>query len=401
MAGVADKARYYLEQSVPQLRDFEQKQIFSPAEIRNLVRKRTDYEHLVLSPGCKPADYLAYVAWEKSLEKLRAKRCARLQIRQSSAHVGQGRIFGLLERAVGRHPGSLEVWREYLAFTRDVKATKKWRKIMSRALRMHPAKSELWVLAGRRAAAHGDMTGARGFFMRGARFCTRDPGVWLEYARCEMEWLARMEAKKTKKGGVTLAIQEQAENDDDMIAFPDEDSDDDDVDEDGRLVAPNPDASGKKKVFDDGTTQKLESNPALDGAIPVAIFDIARKQPFFGAAAAEQFFTVFAEFPNVSSQPRIVQHVLDTLTELYPNDPCTCNCWVRQPFIGVEVNSAAYPAALREALARLKTHMAATTDKALLAEKTAAWIEPLLASPTLDPSLRTVLEFTLRSLPKP
>ncbi|RYP65766.1 hypothetical protein DL771_008131 [Monosporascus sp. 5C6A] len=401
MAGVLEKARFYLERAVPQLREFEEKGIFAPEEIRSLVRKRTDFEHLVLSPGNRPTDWLNYARWEKSLESLRAKRCRRLQIRSSSAHAGQGRVFAILERAVGRHQGSVELWKEYLAYARDMKATKRYRKVMARALRLHPAKSELWILAGRRSAASGDMPTARSFFMRGVRFCTREPTVWLEYARCEMEWLERMEARKGKKGGAETAIREQAEHSDDEIRFDEDGSDNGEgLDEDGRLALPDPERAAKKKVFDDATAQKLEKNPALDGAIPLAIYDISKKQSFFNATVAEQFFDLFATFNKVSSQGRILQHVLDTMQEVYPNDPSTCYCYIQQPLTGVGINTPAYPKALRGALARLKSTLATTTGQPKLAEKVRSWIEPALASEDLDAGIRTVLEHTLRTLPK-
>ncbi|KAI2606779.1 U3 small nucleolar RNA-associated protein 6-domain-containing protein [Hypoxylon sp. NC1633] len=403
MAGVPEKARFYLERAVPQLREFEAKGIFTTDEIRSLVRKRTDFEHLVLSPGNKPTDWLNYVAWEQSLELLRAKRCRRLQIRTSSKHAGEGRIFGILERAVNRHPGSIELWKGYLAYASDVKATKRYRKIMSRALRMHPAKPELWVLAGRRSAKDGDMQAARGLFMRGARFCIRDASVWLEYARCEMEWLERMDAKRGRQGGAKRALQEQAEKSDDEIKLGEEDSQNDDIDEGGRLVFPDPENSGTKGVFDEDTTKKLESkgNPALDGAIPLAIFDVSRKQPFFDPTAAEQFFNLFATFNAVSAQDRIVQHVLDRMAEIYPGDPTTCFCHIRQPLVKIDMNTPSYPKALQEALARLRSSLSTTTNKSGLGEKVRLWIEPILASEDLDPGVRTVLEHTVRSLPKP
>lgn len=401
MAAISDKVQFFLEQSVPQLREFESLSVFSKPEITSLVKKRSDFEYLVLSPGSLPSEYVAYIRWERSLESLRAKRCKRLQIRKSSSHAGEGRIFGLYERAVQRHPGDVGLWKEYLKFADEVKASKRWRKIMSRALRMHPNKPQLWVIAGRRAASNGDMPNSRGFFMRGARFCTKDATVWIEYARCEMEWLGRLEARKGKKGGIQKAISEQAEHgDDDAIMFAGEDSEDD-TDENGRLVLPDPDAVGAKKVFDDNSVQQLANNPALDGAIPLAIYNISRKQQFFTSDVAEKFFAMFAEFSNVSVLPTIVQHVLDSMTESYPNAPATCSCCIRQPLVGVVVNSAAYPKALREALARLKTALESTTNKIQLAQKTAAWIEPVLATEDLDTGIRAVLEYSVRTLPKP
>ncbi|KAI1271885.1 U3 small nucleolar RNA-associated protein 6-domain-containing protein [Xylaria sp. FL0933] len=398
MAAVAEKARFYLEQAVPQLREFEAKGIFNPDEIRSLVRKRTDYEHIVLSPGNKAQDWLNYVAWERSLEALRAKRCRRLEIRSSSKHVGEGRVFGILERSVNRHPGSMELWKEYLSYATKMRASKRYRKVMTRALRMHPAKPELWVLAGQRAASNGDMHAARGFFMRGSRFCTRDPTVWLAYAKCEMEWLEKMEARKGKRGGVEKAIQEQAEHDDDEIRFGEDDSDDD-VDENGQLIIPNPDNAAVKKVFDAETTSKLKNNPALDGAIPLAIFDVAKKQPFFNAAVAEQFFNVFATFTKISIQARIIQHVLDSMNELYPHDASTCYCYIRQPLIGLDPNTPAYPKALRETLSRIKSTLATTTNAKALSSKLKSWLETLLSSEDLDSGIRTVLEHTIKTLP--
>ncbi|TGJ83823.1 hypothetical protein E0Z10_g4974 [Xylaria hypoxylon] len=398
MAAVAEKARFYLEQAVPQLREFEAKGIFNPDEIRSLVRKRTDYEHIVLSPGNKAQDWLNYVAWERSLEALRAKRCRRLEIRASTKHIGEGRVFGILERSVNRHPGSMELWKEYLSYATKMRATKRYRKVMTRALRMHPAKPELWVLAGQRSASNGDMRAARGFFMRGSRFCTRDPTVWLAYAKCEMEWLEKMEARKGKKGGPEKAIQEQAEHDDDEIKLGSDDSDDD-VDENGRLIIPNPDAAAAKKVFDAETTSKLKNNPALDGAIPLAIFDVAKKQAFFNAAVAEQFFNVFVIFTGISIQARIIQHVLDSMNELYPNDPSTSYCYIQQPLIGLDPNAPAYPKALRETLGRIKSTLATTTNAQALSTKLKSWLETLLSSQHLDSGIRTVLEHTIKTLP--
>ncbi|KAF2967820.1 hypothetical protein GQX73_g5744 [Xylaria multiplex] len=398
MAAVAEKARFYLEQAVPQLREFEAKGIFNPDEIRSLVRKRTDYEHIVLSPGNKPQDWLNYVAWERSLETLRAKRCRRLEVRASSKHVGEGRVFGILERSVNRHPGSMELWKEYLSYATKLRATKRYRKVMTRALRMHPAKAELWVLAGQKSASNGDMHAARGFFMRGSRFCTRDPTVWLAYAKCEMEWLEKIEARKGKKGGSEKAIQEQAEHDDDEIKLGSDDSDDD-VDENGRLIIPNSDAVAAKKVFDAETASKLKNNPALDGAIPLAIFDIAKKQAFFNAAVAEQFFNIFVIFTGLSIQARIIQHVLDGMNELYPNDPSTAYCYIQQPLIGLDANTPAYPKALRETLGRIKSTVATTTNPKALSTKLRIWLETLLSPQDLDSGIRTVLEHSIKTLP--
>ncbi|KAK4141025.1 U3 small nucleolar RNA-associated protein 6-domain-containing protein [Dichotomopilus funicola] len=414
MAGVSDKARFYLERAAPELRDFEEKEIFSKDEIRSLVTKRSDYEHLILAPGTKSTDFLSYVAWERSLDRLRAKRCRRLNLRGTtpgaSSHASHARTFGIFERAVLKHPGDVSLWRAYLDFAaNDARATKRWRRICTRALRLHPTDAGLWALAGKRAARNGDMERARAHFLRGCRFCTGEETLWVEYARCEMQWLGKVEEKKAGKGvrkgtDVMQAIKAtEAVQEGDEIRFDDDDEDDESGDEDG-LMLPDPDAGGsgdkglKKPAFDAEAAKKLEQSPALSGAIPMAIFDIAKKQPFFGPAAAETFFDMFASFGKVSPRGRIVQHVLSAMEQQFPNHASTCSCQVRQPLVGVDVLTAAFPKALRESLTRLKGAMDKTEDKRALANKTTAWIDEVLATEGLDPGIQTVLSHTKASL---
>jgi U3 small nucleolar RNA-associated protein 6 len=326
-------------------------------------------------------------------------------VRNSASHAGQARTFSIFERGVSRHPASVALWRAYLDFAAKTRASRRWRKIAARALRMHPREAGLWSLAGRRAARNGDMDGARSYFMRGCRFCTAEPALWVDYARSEMEWLSKVQARRakaTKKEGSgpepAPKISEAVDADGNVMF--DEDTDDEEVDEDG-LMLPDPDAEFKKderKVLNDEGVDKLENNPALDGAIPMAIFDIAKKQPFFGAPAAEAFFDVFVTFTNVSSQQKIIEHVLDTMVTSHPDHPSTCNCFVRQPLVGVDPHTAAYPKALRESLARFKAVFETTEDKPSLVVKTLAWIDPVLAVEDLDSGIRTVLEHTRRRL---
>lgn len=388
MSGVAEKARFYLERSVPQLREWEEKGIFSKEEIRTIVQKRNDFEHRVLSPGNKASDWSSFAQWEHSLESLRRKRSQRLKIKHlNSTHAGQARVLSIYDRGVGRHPSNAALWREYLLYTASIKASKRFRKTMTNALRMMPNDPQLWVMAGKRSASHGDMAAARSFFMRGCRFCTQDGTLWLEYARCEMQWLEKMD-KKAKPGSAALLLEQKTGNDEDELRL--EASDEEEDDEDGTIL-PEP-SKTQAKVIDKQTAQQLQSNPALDGAIPIAIFDISRKQPFFGANVAAEFFFMFYAFNKVSSQPRITQHVLGVLDEQFPNAPATCDIHIRQPILGVDPQTADFPRALKDVLAQLKKYLQTTDDKAALRHKTATWIDQYLAIQNLDEGVRKVLE---------
>lgn len=256
---------------------------------------------------------------------------------------------------------------------------------MTNALRMMPKDPEMWIMAGKRSSRNGDMAAARGFFMRGCRFCTKDCTLWLEYARSEMEWLEKIEAKKNRLGKNAPAP--LPANDDDELRL---DSDEEDEDNDG-LVLPEP-TKAEARVIDKSAAKQLESNPAMDGAIPMAIFDISQKQAFFKPEVGEQFFDMFASFKDVSVQSRISQHVLDTLNQNYPNHPSTYNCHIRQPIVGVSPFTAEFPRNLMQVLSRLRSSLEATTDKEGLEKKTAAWIDDYLSLEGLDVAIEKVLK---------
>jgi U3 small nucleolar RNA-associated protein 6 len=60
MAAASDKARFFLEQSVPELKEYERKKIFSPEEISSIARKRSDFEHKVNARGSPASEYARY-----------------------------------------------------------------------------------------------------------------------------------------------------------------------------------------------------------------------------------------------------------------------------------------------------------------------------------------------------
>jgi U3 small nucleolar RNA-associated protein 6 len=287
----------------------------------------------------------------------------------------------------------------YLEYVRKAKATKKFKTVLTASIRLHPTKSELWLYAARWALeADSDMGEARSYMQRGTRFCTMSRDLWIEYAKLEMIYLLKIAMRRKILGldvdPSTLADDERDdasretrfEDSADMIALTD-------------LKTNTLKSSMIEGVKVDSEAQKDPmTTPALNGAIPIAIFDAARKQPFFCASAAEAFFFMFAKFTQVRCTPMLLQHVLDSMVETYPMDACTFYCFIRQPCTGLEPTFAEFPMALGSSLDRLKEGLVKTNDRAGLSKKIQTWIEPMLAVENLDPGIRTVLDHTVRKL---
>jgi len=63
---------------LPELKDLGEKGLFSPREIKQIIKKRTAFEIALVRRIPNKNDYLRYAAYEMGLEALRRKRIARL-----------------------------------------------------------------------------------------------------------------------------------------------------------------------------------------------------------------------------------------------------------------------------------------------------------------------------------
>ncbi|KAI9878672.1 MAG: U3 snoRNP protein [Pleopsidium flavum] len=404
MAGASDKARFYLEQSVPELQEYERKNIFTKVpflhtssgtyltttkeEITSIAKKRSDFEHKINARGSQPSDYARYAGFEMNLESLRRKRVKRLGVK-ITGHAGKRRIFFVLDRATRKFHGDIALWMQYIEYARKEKANKKLSQILTSVLRLHPTKPELWIYAARYAVdAQADMTEARSYMQRGLRFCKTSKALWLEYAKLEMIYIAKIAARRrilgldedqTRRSRVTPAESPDA----DMLTLPTVTAED---------INPHlqPDDS-----VDQAALQTLDSTPALTGAIPLAIFDAAMKQFPSDGALGERFFDMFAEFAGVPCLARVLEHVVNSLLAASPTSPEALSCFIRQPVIAIDATAAAFPSALGISLKRLKSSMQLSEPKWKLSDRVVNWLLLLQGIKEHDPGVRKVLSVTL------
>src|SRR6201996_7569267 len=146
MAAASDKARFFLEQSVPELKEYERKGIFSAEEITSIARKRSDFEHKINARGSTPTDYARYAEFEINVDALRRKRVKRLGMK-STAQNGRRRIFFVFDRGCRKHPGDVGLWMDAIEFAKKQKAHKKLQEMYTQILRLHPTKADLWIHA--------------------------------------------------------------------------------------------------------------------------------------------------------------------------------------------------------------------------------------------------------------
>ncbi|KAK6007943.1 hypothetical protein QM012_004757 [Aureobasidium pullulans] len=373
MAAASDKARFYMEQSVPELQEYERKKIFTREEITAIARKRSEFEHLLNTPGAATAaDYARYALYEMNLDSLRKKRSKRMGVK-STAFAGQKKIFFVLERGVRKFQGDMGLWMQYLEFCRKEAANKKLAKALTQCLRMHPIKWDIWTWAAKYYfEQQADMQTARSYMQRGLRFCKKERKLWLEYAKLEMLYVAKISARR-KILGLDIERQEKQidstlDADADMMALPDVTADE--IKPEG---APEP-----KQAVDEEALKKLAASPALNGDIPRIVFETSMRE-FNDPFLAEQFFDVFAGFTDVPCTSRLIQDIIEYLSnqETASSKISMHICLAKLELLNTNtqeaIESAEFPLKLAKALSVLKKGMGESPKhNADLAEKVVA-----------------------------
>lgn len=387
----SDKARFYLEQQVPELQEYERKQIFTREEIAAIAKKRSDFEHILNARGSKAGDYVRYATYEMNLDSLRKKRCKRLGVK-ATAHGGQRTIFFILDRATKKFPGDLGLWVQYVQFCQKEKASKKLAKVFTAMLRLKPREWGLWVLAAKHYAEdQGDMTTARSYMQRGLRFCKDERRMYLEYAKLEMVYLAKLAARRKILGldEEKKAPEGPQEEDDNMMMLPEISAEDID-----------PEANKGVEEVNAAALQRLADAPAYTGAIPLAIFDAAMKQFSEDSDVANDFFDLIATFDTVPSARKILDTIYARLQATAPDSADQIICEAKMHTFSVSPISVDFPAALGQSIAVVKSGSAkvASAGQSKLAENAVVYFLSLVVKQKdeMDEGVVRVLEASIK-----
>ncbi|PWY92560.1 hypothetical protein BO70DRAFT_425239 [Aspergillus heteromorphus CBS 117.55] len=386
MSAATDKARFFLEKSVPELKEYERKKIFSKEEITSIIKKRSDFEHKLNARGAQPSDFVRYAQYEMNLDTLRRKRVKRLGIR-TAGYTGQRRIFFILDRATRKFHGDIGLWVQFLEYARQQKAYKKVSSILTDAVRLHPANVDLWLYAAQYSVdEHADMTQSRAYMQRGLRFCKGSKKLWLHYAKLELIYIAKLVARQRILGldqptEAPKPVEDDDDLDADMIAMPKITGED-----------INPSA-GEEGDVDEVALQNLASTPALSGAIPLAIFDTAMKNFDNDDSFGHDFYDMAVQFDDLPCLRKVLGHVVDAMVQSKPNSPRTQICYIKFPAAGISVTSPDFPRAFGAAFGRLKEYR----NNPDVARGIISWLQPLEKTEGLDPSLQKAIAATIRN----
>jgi len=332
---MADKAEYYLEQSLEECEDLLKKSVFNKVlllgegsffrslifqnEIRSIIQKRTRFEHALARRNPQKADFTRYIKYEKALESLRKKRVERLSnasilpsptiTRLTSSEIGgrktisdwagPRKISFLYRRATNALRGDISLWNEYIGYVVEQGQTMGALLVFTSAVNIHPYHVPFWIAAANfEMLRRRNMPAARAIMQRCIRFNQQSNGAWVSYLNLEMEFLDKICARRrVLRLDGPIEENEDCVNTDNVEVNTDADVDFHGDENDDFIQLPSAPQGGTG--IDTGPDQSLGSlaqDVKLQGAVPKIIFDAALEKVEDKLSCAVAMCDVFEKY---------------------------------------------------------------------------------------------------------
>lgn len=231
---------------------------YTKAEIKQIMRKRTQFETVLVRRIPKKADFLRYAAYEISLEALRKKRLQRISAcvsghesysmtLMSSVEVPKGpptisdfallrRQYQIFERALRKFKDDLSLWLSYIRLASSAGSRALVGRICARATTLHPTCPLLYILGANHELRYGGYSASRTLLQRGVRMNPESIDLWREMVRLELGFV-NVVRKRWEVLGLTTGMEYDGEDfgkvkddalmQDGNLEVVDEDADDD------------------------------------------------------------------------------------------------------------------------------------------------------------------------------
>ncbi|KAF9114901.1 U3 snoRNP protein [Mortierella sp. AM989] len=342
---MADTVQFYMEEMIPEMRDLEQKGIFSKKEIASIIKKREKFEYALKRRIAKKADFLRYIEYEMNLEALRKKRRARMvsSTKQSvSDYAGPRRIYFIYKRCLTKFKGDISIWLQYINYAKKTGASRTLGKIFAQAIQLHPTNERLWILAAAwEWEENANIVAARVLLQRALRLNTTTETLWHEYFRLELVYIAKILARREVLG--IEASTEQVEQDlledkdadnDNMIQLPkvtgeefglfgkEEEEDKQSSKKDSKSKRGKKEKTQVPLTEEKAEAFKAEKNPVLRGEVAMVVYRNGIKE----IPSSFNFRRGFLDIANSFIKPKplkgdSIQYIYDTIEQDFKDLP--------------------------------------------------------------------------------
>ena len=260
---MADNVQKILERSIPELEDLQERGLFNEHEIRSITNKRRDYEYRLQRRGKTLEDFLRYIEYEKSIDKLRILRKERMKLQKNtlSDFSCTRRVQFIFDRALQRFQQNISLWLMCIDHAIATKSGKRIGRLFPKALRLHPLNISLWVKAAEwECNGNQSFDTARILLTRGLRLNKGNPTLYRELFELELSFASIIKERRRILGLDNSAAETSVENEaisETKLSIPQLPGEDDDYDAGNGTKSNN-----KNKIQEDGKIKMIQGRMA-------------------------------------------------------------------------------------------------------------------------------------------
>jgi U3 small nucleolar RNA-associated protein 6 len=193
---MAEVVELRIEQGIDELLELERAGLFSPEEVRIVIKKRKEMEYrLQRMKKCKE-DYLKYISYEDSLLQLIKVRRQQIGFHHRFKEIERSiatRIAAIYKNVVYRYQSDMQLWLSYIEFCRKQKWKGTVSSLFAKMLQLHNKKEEIWVLAAKwESQFNQSIDTARSLMHQALRFNPQSRTLLREYFCLELVYADRV-----------------------------------------------------------------------------------------------------------------------------------------------------------------------------------------------------------------
>jgi U3 small nucleolar RNA-associated protein 6 len=214
---MAEHVQASLDAMVAPLLDLQERQVFTPDEVRAILSRRRESEYKLRRRQCRKADFVSYLQEEMRLEQLRSLRAKRQkreedqkrfsqrdrpQNDRQTKHIGDRHVLQhillLWTRTLRKYRDDLGLWLSYIEFLKSTnRLYRKLSAVYGEALRFHPRATGLWIEASSyEFFERSNVDGARILLQRALRLNPTSRELWLQSFVLELHVAQKLEGRR-------------------------------------------------------------------------------------------------------------------------------------------------------------------------------------------------------------
>jgi U3 small nucleolar RNA-associated protein 6 len=147
---MADKVDNILEKMAPELKYYEKAQIFSPEEVKRILKERREHEYQIHAPSSELSEFLSAIVYEKKLEKLfltRKMTTGKVKKSHMLDFSIRRRVMHVYDRLLRKFKGDVYLWKDYLHYLLTSNSLNKFDSVITNCLHLFPNVLEFWLIS--------------------------------------------------------------------------------------------------------------------------------------------------------------------------------------------------------------------------------------------------------------